>query len=186
MDVSRLRVSAALRAVVARAVADEPSARFATPEELRDALAHTPEGGFEPSAAPPPPPPAAQQPTLVGDPRPSDGGSGTRMVAGPPMVAPPPRAGEALLYIDGRAFHIPPEGALIGRGDGCTIVLGDQQVSRRHALVSRGESGWQLEDLGSTNGTRLNGHDIAGRAAIASGDAVGLGTSEGVFESSDR
>jgi len=187
VDVSRLRVSDALRAVVARAVADEPSARFATPDELRDALAQTPEGGFEPSASsPPPPPPDAEQPTLVGDRRRSDGGGGTRMVTGPPIVAPPPRQGEALLYIDGRAFHIPPEGALIGRGDGCTIVLGDQQVSRRHALVSRGDSGWQLEDLGSMNGTRLNGQDIAGRAAIASGDAVGLGTSEGVFESSDR
>ena len=184
VDVSRLRVSDALRAVVARAVADEPSARAsrrprscATRLRIRRREGSSRVRRHRRRLLLPSPSSPRSWAIGVG----LDGEGGTRMVTGPPIVAPPPREGEALLYIDGRAFHIPPEGALIGRGDGCTIVLGDQQVSRRHALVSRGESGWQLENLGSMNGTRLNGQDIAGRAAITSGDAVGLGTSEGVF-----
>lgn len=45
----------------------------------------------------------------------------------------------------------------IGRDGGCDLVLTDLTVSRRHARLERDGAGWRLEDLGSTNGTRLNG-----------------------------
>src|SRR5215469_15000820 len=48
----------------------------------------------------------------------------------------------------------------IGRDPGCDLVLGDISVSRRHAGLDRVISGWVLTDLGSTNGTRLNGWRI--------------------------
>ena len=45
---------------------------------------------------------------------------------------------------------------LIGRAPGCTLVLPDDSVSRRHARIRRSGSGWTIEDLSSKNGLRIN------------------------------
>jgi hypothetical protein len=62
----------------------------------------------------------------------------------------------------------------IGREDDCDLVLGDGTVSRRHALLRRTPEGWELRDLGSTNGTRVNGWRVE-RAAVRPGDELALG-----------
>lgn len=49
------------------------------------------------------------------------------------------------------------EGCLIGRGDGCGLPLDDSRVSRRHARLAPSAGGWRLEDLGSKNGTLVDG-----------------------------
>ena len=46
---------------------------------------------------------------------------------------------------------------LIGRSPECTLVLSDDFASGRHARLSQTADGWVVEDLGSTNGTQLNG-----------------------------
>ena len=48
-------------------------------------------------------------------------------------------------------------------------------VSRDHAELARGSTGWQLRDLGSRNGTRLDGRRVDGRAAVADGAIVRVG-----------
>ena len=53
---------------------------------------------------------------------------------------------------------------LIGRAPECTLVLGDDYASNRHARVFPHEGEWFVEDLGSTNGTLLSGKDIRGQA----------------------
>jgi pSer/pThr/pTyr-binding forkhead associated (FHA) protein len=70
------------------------------------------------------------------------------------------------------------EGELtVGRA-GCDLTVADHQVSRRHLrLVPAGE-GVQVEDLGSANGTFLNGRQIAGPVVAGDGDAIAFGTSE--------
>jgi pSer/pThr/pTyr-binding forkhead associated (FHA) protein len=51
----------------------------------------------------------------------------------------------------------------IGSGSGCDIVIDDPTVSRRHATLKKAEATWTLEDLGSTNGTWVNGRAIIRR-----------------------
>lgn len=60
----------------------------------------------------------------------------------------------------------------IGRSDECDVVLPDRQVSRYHAQITwRGES-YSLEDLGSKNGTHVNGQELAGPAELGDGDEI--------------
>jgi len=62
----------------------------------------------------------------------------------------------------------------IGRSSSCDLILSDPTVSRRHArLVHRGGK-WVLQDLGSTNGTALNGRRV-GRCELRPGDELLLG-----------
>jgi hypothetical protein len=73
-------------------------------------------------------------------------------------------------------------GALLGRGAEADIVLGDQFSSSRHArLVPHGDV-IVLEDLGSTNGTYLNGEPVSGPQPLHAGDAIRIGDSEFTFE----
>jgi pSer/pThr/pTyr-binding forkhead associated (FHA) protein len=66
-------------------------------------------------------------------------------------------------------------GLTIGR-EGCDVVLPDPEVSRRHAVMRRLDSGaFAIEDLGSTNGTYVNDARTAGPTPVVSGDIVRLG-----------
>jgi hypothetical protein len=74
------------------------------------------------------------------------------------------------------------EGALLGRGDGADIRLEDAFASTRHArLVPQGDV-IVLEDLGSTNGTYLNGEPLRGPQPLHVGDQIKIGDSEFTFE----
>jgi hypothetical protein len=92
------------------------------------------------------------------------------------------RPQRALLAVEGRRLIVPPAGATIGRSRDCEIVLEDSGVSRRHAEIRPGAGGWTLEDLGSTNGVRLNGRTLEGAQPLSPGDRVELGSTEIVFE----
>ncbi|MFQ5504688.1 MAG: SpoIIE family protein phosphatase [Planctomycetota bacterium] len=61
---------------------------------------------------------------------------------------------------------------LIGRHEDCQLSLDSEAVSRRHARVFRGAAGFFVEDLGSRNGTRVNGRPISGSVALESGDVI--------------
>jgi len=67
------------------------------------------------------------------------------------------------------------EGVGIGRETDNGIQLLAERVSRYHARLERHDDGWFLLDLGSTNGTRLNGKVIAGSARLRDGDVVAVG-----------
>jgi hypothetical protein len=67
------------------------------------------------------------------------------------------------------------EAVVIGRAPSCDFVLADPTVSRRHAELRRDEGRWTLIDLGSTNGTRLNGWRVTGAVAVRPGDEVAFG-----------
>lgn len=71
----------------------------------------------------------------------------------------------------------------IGRGDECPIMLDDVSVSRRHCRLFRlhADDGWRVQDLGSTNGTLVNGKPIAhGSKSIEHGDVIRCGARAGV------
>jgi hypothetical protein len=71
---------------------------------------------------------------------------------------------------------------VMGRREECEVVLHDDSVSGRHARLSRTRGGWLVEDLGSTNGTYLNGRRIASPAALQAGDVITVGASSWRYE----
>ncbi len=69
-----------------------------------------------------------------------------------------------------------PEGVTqVGRADENDVVLSGDLVSRKHCRVHVKASGVVFEDLGSRNGTKLNGEPVAGSVDLKSGDVVGIG-----------
>ena len=63
----------------------------------------------------------------------------------------------------------------LGRDITNDIVINDPEVSRHHLRMTRGAGGFTIEDLGSTNGTFVNGQRLTGPRALRPGDMVGLG-----------
>ncbi|HUA42967.1 MAG TPA: DUF1707 and FHA domain-containing protein [Streptosporangiaceae bacterium] len=64
----------------------------------------------------------------------------------------------------------------IGRESACDMTLADLTVSRWHASLQRDAGGWLLADLGSTNGTRLNGWRVNSPIHVRAGDLVSFGS----------
>ncbi|MEO5724643.1 MAG: DUF3662 and FHA domain-containing protein [Ilumatobacteraceae bacterium] len=72
----------------------------------------------------------------------------------------------------------------IGRLPECSIPVNDPNVSRRHTEVRPSGSGFMLVDLGSTNGTKVNGMRVAGEHLLTDGDIVSVGSTHLRFEAS--
>ncbi len=92
-------------------------------------------------------------------------------------------AAQRLLELGPQRLLLPTDRqVLIGRAEGNDLRLFDQSVSRRHARLFFEAQRFMLADLGSANGTRLNGQVIGGSAILQPGDRVQLGEFEFVFE----
>jgi DNA-binding response OmpR family regulator len=74
--------------------------------------------------------------------------------------------------VTGQRWSLVKTDAYIGRDPDCEIVIPDRQVSRRHARLRRVEHGFELEDLGSKNGTHINGVHLAGAQLLQDGDLI--------------
>ena len=70
---------------------------------------------------------------------------------------------------------------LVGRDADCHIVVSDPTVSRKHASLVAGEGGWTLRDLGSGNGTFLDGKRVD-ESAVAGGELIRFGGITARFE----
>jgi Protein of unknown function (DUF3662)/FHA domain len=88
-----------------------------------------------------------------------------------------------LVLPDGRRVTVGSEALVIGRLPECEVVLPDSNVSRRHAELRRKGDGVFVTDLGSTNGTRVNGTPVR-EHLLASGDEISVGSTKLVFEMS--
>jgi hypothetical protein len=88
----------------------------------------------------------------------------------------------ALLITGGRRLVVGPAGASVGRSRQCDVLLDEPNVSRRHAEIRPRGGSWVLTDLGSTNGSRLNGRKLDGSEVLKPGDEIELGTSLLTFE----
>ncbi len=71
-------------------------------------------------------------------------------------------------------FALRGDRVVLGRAHDCDLILPDVLLSRRHAEIARTEQGWVLRDLGSLNGTRLNGLRVLGQPALRDGDVIAV------------
>ena len=75
---------------------------------------------------------------------------------------------------DGLVFDI--QGvATLGRSQSSRVTLDDSSVSAQHALIRPSDGTWTVEDMGSRNGTMVNGKPIAAAVALECGDSIQLG-----------
>jgi FhaA, N-terminal domain/FHA domain len=92
------------------------------------------------------------------------------------------RAETALLLLGGRRLVVGPTGVTLGRSRQSDVMLDDPNVSRQHAEIRPRGGSWVLTDLGSTNGSRINGHAVEGSEVIRAGDELELGSTSLRFE----
>lgn len=99
----------------------------------------------------------------------------------PPVPAPSSGPVLARLSVDGTRTSVALRAApvTIGRGSDQDVRVSDSKASRAHAVVRpRRKGGWQLEDAGSANGTRVNDQRVPdGRVVpLRDGDRIGIGS----------
>ena len=91
-----------------------------------------------------------------------------------------------LVYPDGYRYDLPAagvEGIILGRDEESHIRIDDSRASRSHAHIRPSPQGWVVEDLGSTNGTRVNGFRTSAQILL-DGYAVTIGATQFRFEAS--
>ena len=75
----------------------------------------------------------------------------------------------------GQVFALNKALLTIGRGSECDVVIPDVSISRRHAQILRQETGWYVQDLGSRNGTAINGQRLSAPGRLEDGDTLTVG-----------
>ena len=90
----------------------------------------------------------------------------------------------ALILATGQRIDLLEDVIKIGRHQSCTIVFADSNVSRVHAQLQQGSTGWLIVDLGSTNGIKVNGMKISKEKLLVDGDELAFGTSTARFVAS--
>lgn len=161
--------------------------------ELDSDEAASPNGGLLPLPDAPPLVPIAAPPVVPPVAAPPAPSQPETMIAAPPAADEPApvaapgqaRKDEAALVGEGGRRPIVKPVSVLGRSRECDIVVPDHNVSRQHAEI-RVEGGvhW-LVDLDSTNGTLVNGKKVK-RVQLDSGDRIELGSTELVFERTER
>jgi sigma-B regulation protein RsbU (phosphoserine phosphatase) len=74
----------------------------------------------------------------------------------------------------------------IGRASDCTIPIKDRYLSRKHAEIVLENGSWLVKDLGSANGTYLNGNRVERDSPLKNGDRIRLGDTEIVFAAAEH
>jgi len=88
----------------------------------------------------------------------------------------------AIVSLDDRRYVLDGPVASLGRSRECDCVFADPNISRKHAELRRAGSGdWQIVDLGSTNGVKVNGRKVDS-SRLSPGDEVSLGTTQFTFD----
>jgi pSer/pThr/pTyr-binding forkhead associated (FHA) protein len=112
------------------------------------------------------PAPVAAQPVRATAQQPAPRAARSRGPARLQIIEPAARRGESFTLNDELT---------IGRGGGCGIVLDDTFVSQVHARVFRRDGDVYVEDLGSRNGTTLNGKPLSSAQPLSRGDRIQFG-----------
>ncbi len=168
----------------------EPIAPIATPpvEPLPAPVAEAaaepveePDSAEEPPPLPPVAPAVAAGGTRVFQP-PQQDPSAAEMTSVVPVPPLPPPTSRAVLMSGAHRFEITDGVTVVGRTRDCDISLPDDaSISRRHAEIRPDAGSFWISDLGSTNGTEVNGKRVS-RLELHSGDRISVGQTTLVFE----
>ncbi len=132
----------------------------------------------------------AGMPNRVGRPAPQPAAQQARpqhiYAAAPTQVSPqiqqrPRPKPQVILEINGQSYSIRSLPVVLGRGTNADITVEDTGVSRRHLEIMEQDGVYLAVDLGSTNGSYLNGQKLLGRRAINSGSVITMGRARIVF-----
>ena len=85
----------------------------------------------------------------------------------------------------GERYRLVKDKTVIGRHPGCDIVVNSGAVSRQHAVVEMKQGSWWVEDLGSRNGTLINGRKLSGPHQLEAADEIGVCEDRLVFTVGD-
>jgi pSer/pThr/pTyr-binding forkhead associated (FHA) protein len=85
----------------------------------------------------------------------------------------------------GTTFPLDREVAVLGRDPACEIPLASQEVSKRHSRIVRKGDGYHIEDLQSTNGTRVGDRDLTEVRRLEDGDLIEIGDCQLMFIGGD-
>ena len=85
----------------------------------------------------------------------------------------------------GERYRLVKEKTILGRHPGCDIVVDSGSVSRQHAAVEMKDGNWWIEDLGSRNGTLINGEKLNGPHQLEAADEIGVCEDRLVFTVGD-
>ena len=94
-------------------------------------------------------------------------------------------AGPFLTDPNGQEHHLSIEPATIGRAVECDIVIARKSISRENTRIHREGRHWFVEDLGSTNGTYLNGELTIAPMKLRDGDSIKVGDVTFIFHDPD-
>jgi hypothetical protein len=100
--------------------------------------------------------------------------------AAAPVPEPEPEPEVVSLTVDGRSHAVTSPKVVIGRSRECDLRIADLNASRRHAELQKDEDGYWIVDLGSMNGTLVNGRRVD-KERLDDGDRITLGSTEIVF-----
>ena len=82
----------------------------------------------------------------------------------------------------GKIFELTGNELIIGREVGNHIVINDSEVSRKHTRLVAQQGGYVIEDLGSTNGTFVNGQRLMGPHMLRHGELISIGDNESLSQ----
>jgi pSer/pThr/pTyr-binding forkhead associated (FHA) protein len=111
----------------------------------------------------------------------AEGQQALETAALPAVVASPPQpafTGRLVLGSGpgaGQVFALNKAILTIGRDKACDVVIPDASISRQHAQIIRQEMGWYVQDLGSRNGTTINGQHLSAPQRLEDGDTLTVG-----------
>jgi hypothetical protein len=108
-------------------------------------------------------------------------GQHTRVMTVPPSVPSVTRRHVSQLVSPERSYRLETNPVTIGRAADNTVVIEDRRVSRHHAELEQADGRWVLRDLGSTNGTAVNGRLIK-ETTLQDGDRISFGGFEVIFQ----
>jgi serine phosphatase RsbU (regulator of sigma subunit) len=86
--------------------------------------------------------------------------------------------------VSGRSYPLSQEVTVLGRDIACDIVLANQDISKKQARIVRRDGGYYIEDLGSTNGTKVGDSDLTDIRLLEEGDLIQIGDFKLIFSES--